>query len=194
MPDSFDPGKMKSSVDDDGLVIQRRTYRSGDFVHVVFSLFAAVFAILVLVIAISNGTLFDGFVTPLVIFALVAYGYFGATRIVNRRTVTVCHGHITAKDGPLPQFIRTIDTDLGDLERLSVESSKRWTFPPISTYRVYSVHPLQGPNLFWRLPTEGEATYALVKINAFVGSAGGSDTTGSAGTSEPSSGDSIGPP
>jgi hypothetical protein len=52
MADSFDPGKMKSSVDDDGIVIQRRTYRSGDFVHVVFSLFAAVFAILVLVIAI----------------------------------------------------------------------------------------------------------------------------------------------
>ena len=194
MPDSFDSGKMKSSVDDDRLVIQRRTYRSGDFVHVVFSLFAAVFAILVLVIAISNGTLFDRFATPLVIFALVTYGYFGVTRIVNRRTVTVCHGRITAKDGPLPQFIRTIDTDLGDLERLSVESSNRWTFPPISTYRVYSVHALQGPNLFRRLPTEGEATYALAKINAFVGSGGGSDTTGSGGMSEPSSGDSIGPP
>lgn len=128
------------------------------------------------------------------VLALVAYGYFGVTRVANRRTVTVCRGHVTAKDGPLPQFIRTIDTDLGDLERLSVESSKRWTFPPISAYRVYSVHTLQGPNLFRRLPTEGEAMYASATIKAFVGSGGGSETTGSGGTSEPSSGDSNVPP
>jgi hypothetical protein len=168
MPDAPSSGKMMSSVEDGVLTIQRRTYRSGDFVHVIFSLFAALFAVLFLIIAIANDTLFDSLSAPIVIIALTAYGYFGLTRLVNRRTVTVDNGYITAKDGPVPQFVRTIDSDMADLGRLSVDSSKRWAFPPISTYRVYEVIVEAGPDLFRRLPTEDEAEYVVSKIEAFT--------------------------
>jgi len=168
MPDSIDPGKMTSSVDNGVLTIRRRTYRSGDFVHVIFSFFATVFAVLFLIIAISNDTLFDGLSVPIVIIVLAAYGYFGLTRLVNRRTVTVDIGRIRAKDGPVPQLIRTIDADVADVGQLSVESSKRWTFPPISTYRVYRVATEDGSDLFRRLPTEDEAQYVVQKMRAFA--------------------------
>ncbi len=172
MSESFDPGKMTSSVDDGLLTITRRTYRSGDFVHVVFSFFAAMFAILFFLIVVANDTLFDGPSAPIVIIVLASYGYFGMTRLVNRRKVTVSRGVVTARDGPFPLFIRTIDSDIGDLGRLSAESSRRWTFPPISTYRVYSAHTERGPDLFRRLPSRDEAAYAVATIQAFVGQSG----------------------
>lgn len=172
MSDSPGPGKMTSSVENGVLTIQRRTYRSGDFVHVIFSFFAAVFAVLFLVIAVANATLFDSFSVPVVIIVLASYGYFGLTRLVNRRTVAVSAGRVTAKDGPFPLFIRIIDSDLGDLGRLSVESSKRWTFPAISTYRVYEAATENGPDLFRRLPSQDEAEYAVARIAAFTHTAG----------------------
>jgi hypothetical protein len=172
MPDSIDPGKMTSSVDNGVLTLRRRTYRSGDFVHAIFSFFATVFAVLFLIIAISVGTLFDGPSVPIVIIVLAAYGYFGLTRLLNSRTVTVDNGRIRAKDGPMPQLIRTIDADVADVGELSVESSKRWTFPPISTYSVYRVATEAGPDLFRRLPTEDEARYVVAKVKAFNRSSG----------------------
>lgn len=168
MPDAPDSGTMRSSVDEGTLTIQRRTYRSGDFVHVIFSAFAAVFAILIFVMAVANDTLFDGIVTPIVIGALSVYGYFGATRLVNSRVITVTTDRVTAKDGPLPQFVRTIDSDIADIEPISVESSKRWTFPMITSYRVYAVATADGPDLFRHLRSEDEAEYALSNIEAIT--------------------------
>jgi hypothetical protein len=165
---SFNPGKMASSVEDGVLTLQRRTYRSGDFVHVVFSIVAAFFAGMFLLITVANGTLFDGFFIPGVIMALAWYGYFGLTRLMNRRTVTIHNGHVTAKDGPLPQFVRSIDTSLEDLGPLSVKSSKRWTFPPISAFVIHNAHTQRGPDLFRRLPTEDEARYAVARIESFA--------------------------
>lgn len=172
MSDAFGPGKMMSSVDDGVLTIQRRTYRSGDFVHVIFSGFAVLFAVLFLYMGIAFGTLFDALTFPIVILLLLAYGYFGVTRLVDRRTVTVSQGVVTARDGPLPLLVRTIDSNISDLGRLSVESSPRWTFPPIMTYRVYSAHTENGPDLFRRLRSRGEAAFAVATIQAFVGSSG----------------------
>jgi hypothetical protein len=169
MPDAPSSGKMMSSVEDGVLTIQRRTYRSGDFVHVIFSFFAALFAVLFFAIAIANKTLFDGLATPIVIVGLAAYGYFGLTRLVNRRVVSVTTGRITAMDGPLPQFMRSIDADIADVGPISVESSKRWTFPIISSYQVYEVAATSGPDLFRRLRSVGEAEYAVSKIEAFTG-------------------------
>jgi len=159
---------MTSSVDDGVLTLQRRTYRSGDFVHVVFSFLAAVFAVLFLVITLANGTIFDGFFIPGVILVLAAYGYFGLTRLMNRRTVTIQTGHVTAKDGPIPQFLRSVDSSLDDLGSVSVRSSTRWTVPPISSYVIYNVRSQRGPDLFRRLPTEDEATYVVAAIDSFV--------------------------
>lgn len=168
MDRSLQPGKMTASVDAGVLIIQRRTYRSADFVHVIFSMFAAVFAILFLVIAVSNGTLFDGFATPIVILALIAYAYFGVTRIVDRRTVTVTLGRITARDGPLPLFMRTLDTDVADYGDIEVRSATRYTFPLISKYRLHYVGGEMAPDLFRRLRERDEAEFAAARISVFL--------------------------
>ena len=168
MSDALDTGKMRSSIDGGTLTIQRRTYRSGDFTHVIFSAFAAVFAILFSVIAIANSTLFDGFVTPVVIGLLAVYAYFGLTRLVNSRVVVVNADRITAKDGPLPQFVRTLDAEVADVEPMSIKSSKRWTFPMTTSYQVYSVATSSGPDLFRRLWNRDEAEHALDEIQAYL--------------------------
>jgi len=54
MPDSIESGKMTSSVDNGVLTIRRRTYRSGGFVHVVFSAFSTVFAVMFFALAVAN--------------------------------------------------------------------------------------------------------------------------------------------
>lgn len=46
-------------------------------------------ALLILWIAISNESLFEGGATLPVILLLLGYGYFALTRITNRRTVLV---------------------------------------------------------------------------------------------------------
>lgn len=161
-------GKMMSSVEDGVLTIQLRTYRSGDFVHVIFSFFAALFAVLFLIIAIANDTLFDGLSIPIVIIALTAYGYFGLTRPVNRRTVTVSKARVAARDGPLPQFARSVKAELDDYGRVRVRSAMRFTFPPISRYRLYYVGGEMAPDLFRRLRSEDEAKYAAAAITAFA--------------------------
>lgn len=168
MTESIDPGKMTSSVEDGVLTITRRTYRSGDFTHIIFSVFATLFGLLFLWIAIANSTLFDGFVAPIVILALLAYGYFGLTRIVNRRTVRVGNGRVTAKDGPLPQFIRSVSADQGEYGMVEVRSAMRFTFPPTSKYRVYYVGGEIAPDLFRRLLDEDEAKYAMTAYRAFT--------------------------
>ncbi|MEA2024152.1 MAG: hypothetical protein U9N79_07650 [Actinomycetota bacterium] len=168
MPDSFDPGRMTSSIENGVLMIQRRTYRSGDFVHVIFSFFAALFAILFLVVTIANDTLFDGLSTPIVILVLASYGYFGLTRLVNRRTVTVTGSHVAAKDGPLPQLIRSVDADLARYGKVEVRSAMRFTFPPTTRYRLYYVGGEMAPDLFRRLHDENEAKYAVARIRAFT--------------------------
>lgn len=171
MPDATGSGQMRSSVDDGTLTIRRRTYRSGDFVHVIFSAFAAMFAILFLVIAIANNTLFDGFATLVVIGLLGAYAYFGATRLVNSRVVTVTTDRITAKDGPLPQIVRTVDSPIAAVEPIAVDSSKRWTFPVTTSYSVYKVATAAGPDLFRRLRNGDEAGYVVDAIRAFIAQA-----------------------
>ena len=153
-------------------MLSRRTYRSGDFVHVVFSALAAILAVVFLIITVANGTLFDGFFVSGLIVVLGLYGYFGLTRLVNGRTVTIHNGRVTAKDGPLPQFIRTIDTSLEELGRLSVKPAKRWTVPPISMYVIYRVRTALGPDLFRRLPTEDEAKYVVAEIESFISPTG----------------------
>ncbi len=168
MPDAPSSGKMMSSVEDGVLTIQRRTYRSGDFVHVIFSFFAALFAVLFLVIAIAKDTLFDGLSIPIVIIALTAYGYFGITRLVNRRTVTVSKARVTAKDGPLPQFVRSVKAEPDDYGKVAVRSAMRFAFPPISKYRLYYVGGEMAPDLFRRLRSEDEAKYAEAAITAFA--------------------------
>lgn|GEM_PF-3143154 len=166
---SPDPGKMISSVDDGVLTIRRRTYRPGDFVHVIFAFFAAVFALLFLFISLTRGTLLNTVMIPLAIVALVGYAYFGLTRVVNRRTVRVSQGRLTASDGPMPQFGRRIDGDLEVLAPFSVESSMRFTFPMMTTYRNYRVDARRGPDLFRRLPTRSEADSVLSAIESFTG-------------------------
>ncbi|MEN8234875.1 MAG: hypothetical protein ABFR89_08135 [Actinomycetota bacterium] len=168
MDETFDKGKMTSSVENGVLTITRRTYRSGDFTHILFSGFAALFAVLFLWIAIANDTLFDGISAPIVILVLLGYGYFGLTRIVNRRTVTVGDGRVTAKDGPLPQFVRSVDADLGEYGKVEARSAMRFTFPPISKYRLYYVGGEMAPDLFRRLPTEDEAKYVVARYRAFT--------------------------
>ncbi|MEA3511113.1 MAG: hypothetical protein U9R51_06720 [Actinomycetota bacterium] len=168
MTHSLDPGKMTSSVDDGILTITRRTYRSGDVVHVIFSFLASLFGILFLWIAIANSTLFEGFVTPIVILALLAYGYFGLTRIVNRRTVRVGNGRVVAKDGPLPQIVRSVDVGQGEYGHVEVRSVMRFTFPPTSKYRLYYVGGEIGPDLFRRLRNEDEAAYSVARYQAFT--------------------------
>lgn len=166
--DGFDPGKMTSSVAHDTLTLERRSWRSGDGAHVVFSALLLVFGLLVLAIAIQNGTLFDGPVTPILVLAGFGYGYFGLTRMVNRRTVTVATGRITARDGPLPLFVRTVDTDLESYGKVEVRSAMRLTFPPTSRYRLYYVGGETAPDLFRRLPTEDEAKHAVARIRSFT--------------------------
>ena len=166
--ESIDPGKMTSSVEDGVLTITRRTYRSADFTHIIFGFFAALFGLFFLWITIANSTLFDGFVTPIVILALLGYGYFGLTRIVNRRTVSVGNGRVAAKDGPLPQFMRSVDADQGDYGKVEVRSAMRFTFPPISKYRLYYVGGEIAPDLFRRLLDEDEAKYAMAVYGAFT--------------------------
>jgi hypothetical protein len=138
-------------------------------VHVIFASLAAVFAVLVLSIALTHGTLSDNLATPLAIAGAAAYAYFGLTRIVNRRTVRVSHGRLTASDGPVPQPGRRIDRDLETLVPLSVESSTRLTFPIMTRYRTYRVDARSGPDVFRRLPTRSEAVYVLSEIEAFTG-------------------------
>jgi hypothetical protein len=169
MPDPSGAGKVTSSVDDGVLTIRRPTYRRGDFVHVIFASFAVVFALLFLFISLIHGTLLRSLTIPLVILVLAAYGYFGLTRVVNRRTVQISQGRVTASDGPMPQIGRRIDRDLKASTPFSVESSKRFTFPTTTTYRIYRVDTRSGPDLFRRLPTEGEADYVLATIEAFTG-------------------------
>jgi hypothetical protein len=169
MPDPSGAGKVTSSVDDGVLTIRRPTYRRGDIVHVIFASLAVVFALLFLFIALMNRTLLANLTIPLVILALGAYGYFGLTRVVNRRTVRISQGRLTASDGPVPQIGRRIDRDLEVLTPFSVESSTRFTFPVTTTYRIYRVDTRSGPDLFRRLPTEGEADYVLATIEAFTG-------------------------
>ena len=168
MPDSYDPGKMESSVDDGVLTIRRRTYRSGDFVHVIFSVFAVFFAVMFLVIALANGTLLDGLSAPIVIVVLLGYGYFGLTRIVNRRTVTATTNRITAKDGPLPQLVRFVDAELSEYGTVEVRSAMRFTFPPTSKYRLFYVGGEMAPDLFRRLHSEEEAKYVVARVRAFA--------------------------
>ena len=168
MTEYVDPGKMTSSVEDGILTITRRTYRSGDFTHIIFSFFAALFGFLFIWIAIANSTLFDGFATPIVILALLTYGYFGLTRIVNRRTVRVGNGRVAAKDGPFPQFIRSVDADQGEYGQIEVRSATRLTFPPTSKYRLYYVGGEIGPDLFRRLRDGDEAKYAFSVCRAFT--------------------------
>ncbi|MEN8114207.1 MAG: hypothetical protein ABFS21_07445, partial [Actinomycetota bacterium] len=109
-----------------------------------------------------------GLATSVVILVLLVYGYFGLTRIVNRRTVTVGNGRVTAKDGPLPQFVRSVDVDLDEYGKVETRSAMRFTFPPTSKYRLYYVGGETAPDLFRRLRDEGEAEYAVARIRAFT--------------------------
>jgi len=163
---------MTSSVDDGVLTIRRRTYRPGDLVHVLFGGIAALVAVLLGVIATTNSTLTSGLATPAVIAAAAAYAYFALTRVVNRRTVTVRGGRVTAKDGPLPQFVRSVDAPIDEYGKTTVRSVMRFTFPPTHRYRLYSVGGDTAPDLFRRLPTEDEAKYAAARYNAFTSGSG----------------------
>jgi hypothetical protein len=151
------PESITVTRQDGSVTVSRRTYRSGDFTHIIFSALATIMGLLVLWIAIDSGTVFDGIATPLVVGALLAYGYFGLTRITNRRTVTVDRGRIVAKDGPLPQFVRSLDAAIDEYGTVEVRSATRFTFPPISRYRLWYVGGQMSPDLFRRLPSEEEA-------------------------------------
>ena len=164
----FDPGKMTSTVTTGGLTVERPTWRSGDWVHVLFSALLLVLGLVILATAIRNDTLFDGVTTPALILASVGYAYFGLTRIVNRRTVTVTTDRITAKDGPLPILVRSVNADLDAYGKAKVRSAMRFTFPPTSRYRLYYVGGEMAPDLFRRLPTEDEAKYAVARIRSFT--------------------------
>lgn len=166
--DRVDPGKMTSSIIGDTLTVERRSWRSGDVVHVVFSFLLLILGLLIAVIAIQNGTFFDGAVTPVLVVASLGYGYFGLTRLVNRRTVTVTPDRLTARDGPLPLFVRTVNTDLESYGKVAARSAMRFTFPPTSRYRLYYVGGEIAPDLFRRLPTEDEAKYAVARIRSFT--------------------------
>lgn len=168
MDEPFGKGKMDSTVRDGVLTITRRTYRSGDFVHILFSAFATLFGLTFLWIAIENDTLFDGASTLIVILVLLVYGYFGLTRIVNRRIVQIANGRITARDGPLPQLVRFVDADLAEYGKVRTRSAMRFTFPPTSKYRLYYVGGEVGPDLFRRLREEDEAKYAVARIRSFL--------------------------
>lgn len=164
----FDPGRMTSTVTNGVLTVERPAWRTGDWVHVLFSGLLLVLGLVILTAAVRNDTLFDGLTTPTVIGASIGYAYFGLTRIINRRTVTVTADGITANDGPLPIFVRSVDTDLNTYGKVEVRSAMRFTFPPTSRYRLYYVGGETPPDLFRRLPTEDEAKYAVARIRSFV--------------------------
>lgn len=164
MASSETPKSIAVTREDGSVTVSRRTYRSGDFVHVVFSTLTTVMGLLFLWIAIANATLFDDFATSIVILVIVGYGYFGLTRITNSRTVVISEGRITARDGPLPQFVRSVDANALDYRDVAVRSAMRFTFPPIQRYKLWYVGSKGQVDLFRRLPSEEEAkvTQAVV--------------------------------
>jgi hypothetical protein len=159
---------MTSTVTNGELTVERRSWRSGDWVHVLFSALLLVLGLVILATAIRNDTLLEGLTTPALILASIGYAYFGLTRIVNRRTVTVTAERVTAKDGPLPIFVRSVNTDLDAYGKVELRSAMRFTFPPTSRYRLYYVSGEMAPDLFRRLPTEDEARYAVARIRSIT--------------------------
>ena len=157
MGDSEVPKSITVTREDGKVTISRRSYRSGDFVQILFGFFAGLFGVTFLWISIDAGTLFDGVVSPIVILVLLGYAYFGATRITNRRTVVIADGRISAKDGPLPQFVRSVDTSIPDYGNVTTRSASRFTFPPTHRYALWYVGAKGRVDLFRRLPEENEA-------------------------------------
>ena len=83
------------------LTVSVRTFRTGDLMHYVFGALATLFALTVLWIGASNGTLLDSPVTVPLIVAGIAYGWFALTRRLNRRVLTADSATLTVSDSPL---------------------------------------------------------------------------------------------
>lgn len=132
----------------DSLTISMRTHRSGDFVHYVLGLLAAVFGVLVLWIGISNGTLLESWITiPLILLAL-GYSWFAATRAVNRRVLTISAGLMKVDDHPLFSLAPTFEMPITEVGKIEIRSERRWV-PPIWWHEVSHVIAAGVPDVLF---------------------------------------------
>lgn len=120
---------------EDFLSITMRTYRSGDWVHYIFGALTTGFALLIVAIGISNGTLFDSWITLLVALGGIAYGWFAITRFANHKVLTIAGDLLTVKHTPLPAFSRSIEVPLADLGRVVARQERIW-IPPLQWHQV----------------------------------------------------------
>jgi hypothetical protein len=135
-----------------------RTYRPGDWAHYALAIPGLALGLLILWIAITRGTLFESWATPVAILALLAYAWFALTKKVNRRTVTLDAERLRAADGPLPSLARTIDVPVDQVRKVEVNQVTRLTMPPVSRVKTYDVDASGVPgHIFKRLPTREEA-------------------------------------
>ena len=136
----------------------KRTYRPGDWAHYALAIPGFALGLFILWIAITRGTLFESWATPVVIVVLVAYAWFALTKKVNRRTVTLDAEGLRASDGPLPSLARKIDVPVGQVGKIQVNQVTRLTMPPVSRVKTYDVDAAGvAGHLFKRLPTREEA-------------------------------------
>ena len=116
-----------------------RTYRSGDFVHYFLAGPIVFIALILLWAALDNGTMTDSWVTPVVIFGLLAYGWFALTKKVNRRTVTIDSERLRVWDGPLWSLTNRISVPVDEVGKLETSKTTRLTMPPTQTVKMYNV-------------------------------------------------------
>ena len=161
---THDPVIEKAS---DRLTITVRARRSGDSAHYVLGALGTVFGLLILLIALGNGTLFDSWATlPLVIGGLV-YGWFALTRLINRRVVTIDCEMLTVTEGPLPTFSSQVEVPMADMGKVTTRDERRWV-PPLQWYGVSHVEAegLRSP-LFKALEPD-DASRVRAAIVSFV--------------------------
>jgi hypothetical protein len=152
---------------EDSLTISVRTYRSGEFVHFVFAPLVVAFGALVLWIALTNGTLFESWVTLPLILTCLGYGWFALTKAFNRRTLTAGQEELRVSDGPVPSLARGADISMERLGSVRVRRQKRW-IPPIWFRDVFHVDAGRVPRpLFKSLDSEEEATRIKAAVMAF---------------------------
>lgn len=148
---------------DDALTIARRTYRSGDVVHLLMGGLATVFALIVVWIRVTHGTLTSGS-TLYVVGALAVYGYFAATKAFNRRTMTFDGVTLKVKDGPLWSPFRRVDERAEYALPLSYK--KRTSFTPMLTRdETWTVRTDGGFVVMSKLPFEEEAEFITISVN-----------------------------
>ena len=135
-----------------------RTYRSGDWMHYALALPAVAIGLLILWVAIGNGTLVDSWATPVVVVVLLGYSWFALTKKLNRRTITLDTARLRAWDGPLPSLANKVNVPIDDIRQIDTAVVRSLTMPPTSIVKTYRVEVggVRGP-IVKKLPTQAEA-------------------------------------